>query len=412
MGNSNVPVSGDDQERTRAVDELTEALKNLRGLQQVSVKDDAWLTRVISNWSVVEAYERDIDAKVLVLFDGGDRSTRITSMIAEAHSVKEALKDKIAELSKARHTARLKKTIEILCPGLLVWVDDYESCVPGTKVDLELVARCVANAPGAEEAWQRKGVAESAKHAGISAMGDDRMRARTAWHQLSDQVGKNSQKIKDEVLKAQTQEGLKAAQAESRRLLTVVGWDDEAKAQLDTAVSVFQRLISGGWSITPQQVEHFYKEAGKSDPGDVLTRHSGIAAVEPAFSLKRYKIPFATGHAPRIRTFIQERVDPAAREAGLYVGGDAVVHLVQAVATAWCSLVSDSDTGGSPTIVANFTRGDLISTIRDLPDETAARKLSDQEKIQSLRDAISRENLLSRRTKLQETLNGLLASQK
>lgn len=395
MGNANVP-KGVDKERDDAVAELVEAASTLRMLQAQKTKDDAWLTQVLKQSDVAVEYDRKLTLKILSLHEDGARSTKILELIEECKQILTTEQAQIENLLAEREQARLSGVVDTMAPGLLALVADYKTkagqyAVAGLR--LELLAARLSDLPVATAKWEKMAEGALASVRNIKD-GDKRGEARAAWFAVRDTVEAQSQVLfnarKDE--RAKTLAAFTAHVAGAETLLQTPLWTVAAKAELNDAVCEFERRLSPRWQITEEQLVFFYKLLVKADPIDVLVAHGA-----PAFN--QYQMPrlfhtsYTAGHTGRVRLYLTDLVVPAAEAAGFDITCGPVISFVQVVAVAWCSAVEGADTGGSPSRVANSTRGEVPSrpTVLDIEAEPKAGDVSLVESMASVQRLLDRE---------------------
>jgi hypothetical protein len=265
------------------------------------------------------------------------------------------------------------------------------------EIDLPVLVGYLTGKPQATARWKSFELEEQQANMEIKPKDEKRDAVIVEWNQLQALIsGEN--KVIQEAKEQEKRDKAKAFQAcldkAETKLLEKWGAESDGAARLRAAVTAFrQSVANAGWNITEHTTEGFYNDAGAFGPDKLLideeTRDEPGEDHYDVTTLQ--EIGHGTAHAARIKDYIKRKVAPKAHRAGLDATNPAVIGFVRAVATEWCSAAESSDTGGSAARVANFSRGDMISTIRDLPDESKTAGLSLETKIANIRGQLSRE---------------------
>jgi hypothetical protein len=283
-------------------------------------------------------------------------------------------------------------------------------------IDLEVLAGYLTGKPNAASKWKEFARQENEEIRAIKPAGEKRDAVIIEWNQLVaviDDDNKEIQKHKEEEKKEKAS-AFEGYLDKAEKTLPGSWTESDGAARLRTAVTRFrQDVANAGWNITEHTTESFYSAAGEFAPDDLLLAADDLEeAPEEHYNIAKLQaIGHGTSHAERIKTYIQGKVAPKAHRAGLNATNDAVIGFIRAVATEWCSAAESSNTGGNPSMVANFSRGDMISTIKDLPDESRTATLSLDSRIAAIRMRLDKETRPEQIKYLKQTLNSLLQQQ-
>jgi hypothetical protein len=398
------------------------------------------LSKLRSGFAKASEYQRsDPDFIKLYLKEVGVIGTELSDAIAKnevrhgeqlsVEQLQAAMNKLIEELSsllimvgKEQEEENYEETVgEIVkkfFPKVMAAIEKYKTVAASqvgreVEIDLQVLVGYLTGKPNATAQWKDFRSQEEEEIRAIKPRDEKRDAVIVEWNQLQaviDGDNKDIQKHKQEEKEEKTS-AFKGYLDKAEKVLPGSWADSDGATRLRTAVTRFrQDVANAGWNIIEHTTENFYGAASGFAPDDVLLDDD--EREEPAedhYDIQKLQaIGHGTSHADRIKTYIQRKVAPKAHRAGLDAKNDAVISFVRGVATEWCSAAESSNTGGNPSMVINFSRGDMISTVKDLPDESKTAGLSLDEKIEKIRMRLNTEIRPEQIKALKDTLSNLL----